>query len=40
MDRDIINLMKDSISTFLNIAQMTQYRMGLYIDYDSFLKPI
>jgi len=27
MDRDIINLMKDSISTFLNIAQMTQYRM-------------
>lgn len=27
MDRDIINLIKDGTSTFLNIAQMTQYRM-------------
>lgn len=27
MDKDIINLIKDSASTFLNIAQMTQYRM-------------
>lgn len=27
MDKDVINLVKDSASTFLNIAQMTQYRM-------------
>ena len=27
MNRDTINLIKDSTSTFLNIAQMTQYRM-------------
>jgi hypothetical protein len=27
MDKDVINLIKDSASTFLNIAQMTQYRM-------------
>ena len=27
MNKDTINLIKDGISTFLNIAQMTQYRM-------------
>lgn len=27
MNKDVINLIKDSTSTFLNIAQMTQYRM-------------
>lgn len=27
MDKDVINLIKDSASTFLNIAHMTQYRM-------------
>ena len=27
MDKDVINLIKDGTSTFLNIAQMTQYRM-------------
>lgn len=27
MDKDVINLIKNSASTFLNIAQMTQYRM-------------
>lgn len=27
MDKDVINLIKDSASTFLNIAQMAQYRM-------------
>ena len=27
MDKDIKDLIKDSASTFLNIAQMTQYRM-------------
>lgn len=27
MDKDVINLIKDSASTFLNIAQMTQYRI-------------
>ena len=38
MDRDIINLMKDSISTFLNIAQMTQYRMKYVQDKDAEAK--
>lgn len=28
MNKDVINLIKDSTSTFLNIAQMTQYRMN------------
>ena len=27
MNKDTINLIKDSASTFLDIAQMTQYRM-------------
>lgn len=27
MNKDVINLIKDSASTFLNITQMTQYRM-------------
>lgn len=27
MNKDVINLIKDSASTFLNIAEMTQYRM-------------
>ena len=27
MTKDTINLIKDSASTFLNIAQMTQYRI-------------
>lgn len=27
MNKDTINLIKDSASTFLNIAQMTQYRV-------------
>ena len=28
MDKDVINLIKDCASTFLNIAQMTQYRIA------------
>jgi len=27
MNKDVLKLIKDSASTFLNIAQMTQYRM-------------
>ena len=27
MNKDVTNLIKDSTSTFLNIAQMTQYRI-------------
>ena len=27
MNKDVINLIKDSAATILNIAQMTQYRM-------------
>lgn len=27
MNKDVINLIKDSVSTALNIAQMTQYRI-------------
>ena len=27
MNKDVINLVKDSASTFLNIAEMTHYRM-------------
>ena len=35
MNRDTINLIKDSASTFLNIAQMTQYRMKYLQDRDA-----
>lgn len=35
MNRDTINLIKDSASTFLNIAQMTQYRMRYLQNKDA-----
>ena len=35
MNKDIINLVKDSASTFLNIAEMTQYRMKYVQDRDA-----
>ena len=35
MDKDVINLIKDSASTFLNIAQMTQYRMRCLQNKDA-----
>ena len=35
MTNDTINLIKDSVSTFLNIAQMTQYRMRYLQDRDA-----
>ena len=35
MDKDVINLIKDSASTFLNIAQMTQYRMKYVQERDA-----
>lgn len=35
MDKDIINLIKDSASTFLNITEMTQYRMKYLQERDS-----
>lgn len=38
MNRDTINLVKDSASTFLNIAQMTQYRVKYVQDRDAEAK--
>ena len=38
MNKDTINLIKDSASTFLNIAQMTQYRMKYVQDRDAEAK--
>ena len=38
MNKDIINLVKDSASTFLNIAEMTQYRMRYVQDRDAEAK--
>ena len=35
MNKDVINLIKDSASTFLNIAEMTQYRMRYLQERDS-----
>ena len=35
MNKDTINLIKHSVSTFLNIAQMTQYRMKYVQDRDA-----
>ena len=35
MNKDVINLVKDSASTFLNIAQMTQYRMKYLQNRDA-----
>ena len=35
MNKDTINLIKDSASTFLNIAQMTQYRMKYVQERDD-----
>ena len=35
MNKDVTNLIKDSTSTFLNIAQMTQYRMKYLQDRDK-----
>ena len=38
MDKDTINLIKDSTSTLLNIAQMTQNRMKYLQDKDAEAK--
>ena len=35
MNKDAINLINHSASTFLNIAQMTQYRMKYLQDRDA-----
>lgn len=35
MDKDVINLIKESASTILNIAQMAQYRMRYLHDRDA-----
>lgn len=35
MNKDTMNLIKDSTSTFLNIAQMTQYRMKYVQERDA-----
>ena len=35
MNKDTIHLIKDSVSTLLNIAQMTQYRMKYVKDRDA-----
>lgn len=35
MNKDVINLIKDSASTFLNIVQMTQSRMKYLLDGDA-----
>ena len=35
MNKDTINLIKDSASTLLNIAQMTQYRVKYVQDRDA-----
>ena len=38
MNKDTINLIKDSASTFLNIAQMTQYRVIYLQERDAEAK--
>ena len=38
MNKDVTNLIKDSTSTFLNIAQMTQYRMKYVQDKNKEAK--
>lgn len=38
MNKDAINLINHSISTFSNIAQMTQYRMKYVQDKDAEAK--
>lgn len=38
MNKDTIKLIKDSASTFLNIAQMTQYRMKYLQDRNAEAK--
>ena len=38
MNKDVINLVKDSASTFLNIAEMTQYRMRYLQERDAEAK--
>lgn len=38
MNKDTITLIKDSASTFLNIAEMTQYRMRYLQDRDAMAK--
>ena len=38
MNKDVINLIKDSASTFLNIAEMTQYRMRYVQNRDAEAK--
>lgn len=38
MNKDTINLIKDSASTVVNIAQMTQYRMKYLQDGDAEAK--
>ena len=35
MNKDTINIIKDSASTFLNIAEMTQYRMKYVLKRDD-----
>jgi len=35
MNKDVINLIKNSASTFLNIAQMAQYRMRYVQERDA-----
>ena len=35
MNKDTISLIKDSASTFLNIAQMTQYRVKYLLDRNA-----
>lgn len=38
MNKDVINLLNHSISTFSNIAQMTQYRVKYVRDKDAEAK--
>lgn len=38
MNRDVINLIKDSVSTALNIAQMTKYRVKYLQERDAEAK--
>lgn len=38
MNKDVTNLVKDSASTFLNIAEMTQYRMKYLQEKDAEAK--
>ena len=35
MNKDVINLINHSASTFLNIAQMTQYRVKYLLDRNA-----